>query len=111
MNKLTQIFLVLFMICLPVTLWADNDKDDDDSRYLAGAVPEVDGRVVFSREFSIPGMSQDEIYERMLKWLDGRMAQNKNNSRWYIKKKESSPQPVKSGWYSILPPFLWTAPG
>ena len=27
MNKLTQIFLVLFMICLPVTLWADNDKD------------------------------------------------------------------------------------
>ena len=76
MNKLTQIFLVLFMICLPVTLWADNDKDDDDSRYLAGAVPEVDGRVVFSREFSIPGMSQDEIYERMLKWLDGRMAQN-----------------------------------
>ena len=66
MNKLTQIFLVLFMICLPVTLWADNDKDDDDSRYLAGAVPEVDGRVVFSREFSIPGMSQDEIYERML---------------------------------------------
>ena len=46
MNKLTQIFLVLFMICLPVTLWADNDKDDDDSRYLAGAVPEVDGRYV-----------------------------------------------------------------
>lgn len=81
MNKLTQFFLVLFMICLPATLWADNDKDDDDSRYLAGAVPEVDGRVVFSREFSIPGMSQDEIYERMLKWLDGRMAQNKNNSR------------------------------
>ena len=28
MNKLTQIFLVLFMICLPVTLWADNDKAD-----------------------------------------------------------------------------------
>lgn len=87
MNKLTQIFLVLFMICLPVTLWADNDKDDDDSRYLAGAVPEVDGRVVFSREFSIPGMSQDEIYERMLKWLDGRMAQNKNNSRVVYKEK------------------------
>ena len=87
MNKLTQIFLVLFMICLPVTLWADNDKDDDDSRYLAGAVPEVDGRVVFSREFSIPGMSQDEIYERMLKWLDGRMAQkcyqHQFGTEWY----------------------------
>ena len=78
MNKLTHFFLVLFMICLPATLWADNDKDDDDSRYLAGAVPEVDGRVVFSREFSIPGMSQDEIYERMLK---------KNNSRVVYKEK------------------------
>ena len=31
MNKLTQFFLVLFMICLPATLWADTDKDDDDS--------------------------------------------------------------------------------
>ena len=87
MNKLTHFFLVLFMICLPATLWADNDKDDDDSRYLAGAVPEVDGRVVFSREFSIPGMSQDEIYERMLKWLDGRMEKNKNNSRVVYKEK------------------------
>lgn len=99
------------MICLPATLWADNDKDDDDSRYLAGAVPEVDGRVVFSREFSIPGMSQDEIYERMLKWLDGRMAQNKNNSRVVYKEKASSPQPAKSGWYSVLPLFLWTVLG
>lgn len=87
MNKLTHFFLVLFMICLPATLWADNKKEDDDSRYLTGAVPEVDGRVVFSREFNIPGMSQDEIYERMLKWIDKRMALNKNNSRVVYKDK------------------------
>ena len=32
---------------------AQKDKDDnDDSRYLVGAVPEVDGKVVFSKEFS-----------------------------------------------------------
>ena len=54
MNKLTQIFLVLFMICLPVTAWADNDKDDDDSRYLAGAVPEVDGRGSFQPRIQYP---------------------------------------------------------
>lgn len=81
MNKLTQILLVFFMACLPVGLMADNNKDDDDSKYLAGAVPEVDGKVVFSKEFSIPGMSQDEIYERMLKWMTGLLKENKNNSR------------------------------
>ena len=47
--------------CLPTMLQA---QDRDDSKYLAGAVPEVDGKVVFTKEFSIPGMSQDEIYER-----------------------------------------------
>lgn len=81
MNKLTQILLVFFMACLPLALMADNNKDDDDSRYLAGAVPVVDGKVVFSKEFSIPGMSQDEIYERMLKWMTGLLKENKNNSR------------------------------
>ena len=81
MNKLTQILLVFFVACLPLTMMADNNKDDDDSRYLAGAVPVVDGKVVFSKEFSIPGMSQDKIYERMLKWMTNMLKENKNNSR------------------------------
>lgn len=81
MNKLTQILLVFFMACLPAALMADNNKDDDDSRYLVGAVPEVDGKVVFTKEFSIPGMSEDEIYDRMLKWMTGLLKENKNNSR------------------------------
>lgn len=81
MNKLTQILLVCFLACLPAALMADNNKNDDDSRYLAGAVPVVDGKVVFSKEFSIPGMSQEEIYERMLKWMTNLLKENKNNSR------------------------------
>lgn len=47
---------MLFMICLFVMFWVDNDKDDDDSRYFVGVVFEVDGWVVFSCEFSIFGM-------------------------------------------------------
>ena len=53
----------------------------DDSKYLAGAVPEADGKVVFTKDFSIPGMSQDTIYSRLLKWMDTRLAKNENTSR------------------------------
>ena len=62
MKNLTHLLFVLLCICLPVAVHAqkDKDKDDDDSKYLAGAVPEVDGKVVFTKEFSIPGMSQEE---------------------------------------------------
>lgn len=78
MNRLTHLFLVLFLLlCLPASMMAQKDKDDD-SRYLAGAVPEVEGKVVFSKEFSIPGMSQDEIFDRMMKWMDKRLKENKN---------------------------------
>ena len=66
-------------LCLPMA--AEAQQTQDDSRYLAGAVPEVNGKVVFTRQFSIPGMSQDEIYQRAEAWLDARLKQNENNSR------------------------------
>ncbi len=36
-----------------------------DVKYLSGAVPEVDGEVVFSLEKDIPGMSADSIYDKV----------------------------------------------
>lgn len=75
MKKLTQILFVLFCLCLPALLQA---QKRNDSKYLAGAVPEEDGKVVFSKDFSIPGMSQDEIFERMKKWMDLRLKKNQN---------------------------------
>lgn len=78
MRKLTQLLFALFFLCLPAALL---HAQDDDSKYLAGAIPEVDGKVAFTKEFSIPGMSQDEIYERLLKWMDARLAKNENTSR------------------------------
>ena len=85
MKNLTQLLFTLFCLCLPAVLQA---QDKDDSKYLAGAVPEVDGKVVFTKEFSIPGMSQDEIYERLLNWMDARLEKNENTSRVVFSDKE-----------------------
>lgn len=78
MKNLTQIILVSFCLCLPAPMQA---QKNDDSRYLEGAVPEVDGKVVFTQEFSIPGMTKEEIYDRMLAWMEADLKKNENNSR------------------------------
>ena len=77
MNKLTLLFLTMLLGCLPLSMNADNSKDDE-TRYLVGAVPEIDGKVVFSKEFQIPGMDQNQIFERINKWMDARLQNNKN---------------------------------
>lgn len=72
-------FVVLLMI-----VWAgvaEVSYGQDDVKYLAGAVPEVDGKVVFSKTFVFPGVAQDAIYERIYPWLENRMKENGNDSR------------------------------
>ena len=44
-------------------------KQIADQKYMAGAVPEVDGRVVFTHSLTAPGKSSTEIYDRLLKRL------------------------------------------
>lgn len=78
MKKLTHLLFALICLCMPALSYA---QDKDDSHYLAGAVPEVEGKVIFTKEFSIPGMSQDEIYDRLFNWMDARLKKNENNSR------------------------------
>ena len=94
MKNLTQLLFTLFCLCLPAMLQA---QDRDDSKYLAGAVPEVDGKVVFTKEFSIPGMSQDEIYERLLGWMDSVPKENENTSRVVFSDKERKDKIVGNG--------------
>ena len=65
------------MACMPAMLWAD----DDDSKYLAGAVPEEDGKVVFSKEIELSGADQNSVFDQVLNWLDIRVKENKNGSR------------------------------
>ncbi len=78
MKKLTHILFTLFCLCIPSLLTA---AENDDSRYLAGAVPVVDGKVVFTKEFTIPGMSQEEIFGRVQNWMDAHLKVLNNTSR------------------------------
>ena len=78
MKILRRFLFILSCFCVSAMLYA---QDRDDTKYLAGAVPEVNGKVIFSKEFSIPGMSQDEVYDRIFQWMDARLKKNGNNSR------------------------------
>ena len=44
-------------------------NSNPDQKYLQGAVPMVDGKVVFSKEFNAPGKSAFEIYNIMGRFL------------------------------------------
>lgn len=59
--------LSLLLICLPITLFAQTN-----TQYLEGAVPLKDGKVTFTSEISIPGLSQKQIYETILQWANKR---------------------------------------
>lgn len=74
----TLLIILGLLTCFSSSLLA---QDDADSKYLVGAVPEVNGKVVFSRDFNIPGMSKEEIMSRTEAWMDALMKQNNNNSR------------------------------
>ena len=72
-------FLMMLLATIPVSMWAqDNnweiaeeeqqleaakpEKANPDEKYLRGAVPLVDGKVVFSKTIEAPGKSADQIY-------------------------------------------------
>ena len=82
MKKIVPL-LIVFMAFAPALLWAEEDE-----KYLTGAVPEVDGKVVFSKEFDLPGIDQNAIYDHIYNWLDSRMKANNNESRIVLSDKE-----------------------
>lgn len=82
MKKLFFTMLAL----LPLTLWAQDNswelnEDEDvktevkaktkvDPKYLKGAVPEVNGQVVFSKHIEAPGKTASQIYDIMLQYME-----------------------------------------
>ena len=49
----------------PVVKQAASKKANADARYLAGAVPEVDGKVVWTHAIDVPGKSAQQLYDIM----------------------------------------------
>lgn len=55
--------LFLFLLLFPSLLYAQIDP-----KYGEGAVPVIDGKVVFTRDLSLPGQTQEQIHAAALKW-------------------------------------------
>lgn len=75
-------FFILLLLALPLTANAQNTwempeedettevaKSNPDAKYLVGAVPTIDGKVVFSTTIEAPGKSADDIYAILQKYM------------------------------------------
>lgn len=59
-----------------------NAKSQDISHYLKGAVPEVDGKVVFSQVVAMPGKTKEQIYQAVASFYSLRFAANSTRGEW-----------------------------
>lgn len=79
--------LFAILMCLPMTMTAQNtweiQKNENgvaaspDAKYLTGAVPVADGKVVFETTIEAPGKSAEQIYQTLRKCLND-MTQEEN---------------------------------
>ena len=85
--------ILMFMLAfVPVTMWAQDNtwerneeeevevkeqKTNPDAKYLRGAVPEVDGKVVFSKTIEAPGKSAADIFRTIRAYMQ-KMGREKN---------------------------------
>lgn len=47
----------------------EDAKANPDQKYLVGAVPVVDGKVVFAEDIAAPGKTKAEVYQIVLKYM------------------------------------------
>ena len=87
-----KLFFTLLML-VPMTLWAQDNtwerpevdeqaeaakaKENPDAKYLKGVVPEVNGKVVFTKHINAPGKSAAQIYDILHQYLQ-KMTKEKN---------------------------------
>jgi len=71
------------MLMMPALLSAQ----EDITRYQAGAIPVVDGKVVFEKEVTVPGLTQNQLYDKLLTWAEERFNTDKNRVAYADKEK------------------------
>lgn len=59
--------ILLLLLCVPMLAFAKEKRDD--SKYLAGAVPEVNGQVLFQQTFAVKDKNKQEIYAVMKDYI------------------------------------------
>ncbi len=59
--------ILLLLLCVPMLAHAKSKRDD--SKYLAGAVPEVNGQVLFQQSFTVEGKDKRQVYDVMKAYL------------------------------------------
>lgn len=70
-------FIALLLLIIPFTLFAQTEKN-----YLEGAVPVVEGKVIFSTEMNVGSLTKEQIHETLLAWANKRYTPNdKHNAR------------------------------
>ena len=74
---------ILFAILLVLPLVAFADKRDD-SKYLRGAVPEINGIVTFTQTFSVPGKKRADLYPAIQAYVKGLVAAGRKDLRTRI---------------------------
>lgn len=57
----------MLLLCVPMLAFAKEKRDD--SKYLAGAVPEVNGQVLFQQTFAVKDKNKQEIYTVMKNYI------------------------------------------
>ena len=78
-----KIKCVLMFLCSFLVLSAQVDE-----KYLAGAVPEVNGKVVFQKTFELPELQKTDIYQRALAWANANF-NDEMNAVVYVAEDES----------------------
>lgn len=66
--------ILALMLCMPLFLSAKEKKDD--SKYLRGGVPEVNGIITFQKSISAPGKSQAQVFEAINGYLQNTIMAN-----------------------------------
>ncbi|MCR4993920.1 MAG: DUF4468 domain-containing protein [Bacteroidales bacterium] len=79
--RTVKCWLPLLMLAMPMLVSA---ASKDDSKYLAGAVPERNGIVTFTQTFSVKDKTQAEIYPVMQAYVKGLVAAGRQDLRTRI---------------------------